>query len=455
MGLPRAANLSSSLWCSAQGTARAPGFDPAPFSSTTTCRLAFRRRWLAARAYLLPPLQAGWATGAGPSISTPTRRWRRSSRPARHGPMAHQPSVRALRGRTWTKGEGSRPGGCRRRTAGQDPAQVQGQWHPREAIRDREGRRRRWRVPYGARRQRSCWSSGQGTRSHGCRRDRQPAPDLLLQEGVPTFERINGAVAEPVVYLIDRYVVGGFYWHAGRGADEDLSAPGRASSARLRRSQPARPGVKPGPRTKPLLHVRRDRAPGRGRGELRARSHRSQRRRDRRVSGVAADLFVHDVAFARRTHGPGRARAGRGIDAVGPCSRRQGTPRLGAAAAARAAVRRRALPPRRDALRRPAGSKSGTLLEGIALWGELKPLLTQGGALVERALAMPDDWAVAKGPARDPLARRRLRRPVAFAVGRCCTCATACVPTWTCSSSPSRRTACCTRWALANLKRAL
>jgi len=43
----------------------------------------------------------------------------------------------------------------------------------------------------------------------------------------------------------------------------------------------------------------------------------------------------------------------------------------------------------------PRVNQSGTLLEGIALWGELKPLLTQQ-ALVERALAYCD-WAVAKG----------------------------------------------------------
>jgi cytosine deaminase len=43
----------------------------------------------------------------------------------------------------------------------------------------------------------------------------------------------------------------------------------------------------------------------------------------------------------------------------------------------------------------PRVNQSGTLLEGIALWGELKPLLTEE-ALVERALAY-GDWAVAKG----------------------------------------------------------
>ncbi|HXU93533.1 MAG TPA: glutamate--cysteine ligase [Gallionella sp.] len=51
--------------------------------------------------------------------------------------------------------------------------------------------------------------------------------DVLVQEGVYTFEHINDAVAEPVVYMIDRYVVGGFYRvHTGRGVDENLNAPG-------------------------------------------------------------------------------------------------------------------------------------------------------------------------------------------------------------------------------------
>ncbi|WP_377701724.1 amidohydrolase family protein [Pseudoduganella sp. UC29_71] len=43
----------------------------------------------------------------------------------------------------------------------------------------------------------------------------------------------------------------------------------------------------------------------------------------------------------------------------------------------------------------PRVNQSGTLLEGIALWGELKPQLTQE-ALVERALRYCD-WAVARG----------------------------------------------------------
>lgn len=50
---------------------------------------------------------------------------------------------------------------------------------------------------------------------------------VILQEGVHSFERMNEAVAEPVVYMIDRYVVGGFYRvHADRGVNESLNAPG-------------------------------------------------------------------------------------------------------------------------------------------------------------------------------------------------------------------------------------
>ena len=51
--------------------------------------------------------------------------------------------------------------------------------------------------------------------------------EVIIQEGVHTFENINEAVAEPVVYMIDRYVVGGFYRvHTERDIDENLNAPG-------------------------------------------------------------------------------------------------------------------------------------------------------------------------------------------------------------------------------------
>jgi glutamate--cysteine ligase len=58
-------------------------------------------------------------------------------------------------------------------------------------------------------------------------KDGQQVTEVIIQEGVPTYERVNEAVAEPVVYMIDRYVVGGFYRiHADRGIDENLNAPG-------------------------------------------------------------------------------------------------------------------------------------------------------------------------------------------------------------------------------------
>lgn len=51
--------------------------------------------------------------------------------------------------------------------------------------------------------------------------------EVLVQEGVYSFETIEGAVAEPVVYMIDHFVVGGFYRvHTERRQDENLNAPG-------------------------------------------------------------------------------------------------------------------------------------------------------------------------------------------------------------------------------------
>jgi glutamate--cysteine ligase len=77
----------------------------------------------------------------------------------------------------------------------------------------------------------------------------QEVHEVIIQEGVLTNERINEAVAEPVVYMMDRYVVGGFYRvHAERGVDENLNAPGArfvplafAESMRL-----PQPGERPG-----------------------------------------------------------------------------------------------------------------------------------------------------------------------------------------------------------------
>jgi glutamate--cysteine ligase len=51
--------------------------------------------------------------------------------------------------------------------------------------------------------------------------------EVIIQEGVPTHEDVDGAAAEPVVYMMDRSVVGGFYRvHTERGRDENLNAPG-------------------------------------------------------------------------------------------------------------------------------------------------------------------------------------------------------------------------------------
>jgi glutamate--cysteine ligase len=51
--------------------------------------------------------------------------------------------------------------------------------------------------------------------------------EVLVQEGIYTFETVRDAVAEPVVYMIDRFVVGGFYrMNTQRGKDQNLNAPG-------------------------------------------------------------------------------------------------------------------------------------------------------------------------------------------------------------------------------------
>ena len=64
-------------------------------------------------------------------------------------------------------------------------------------VRDAEGARRR--------------STARTRNKMSVIKDGQEVSEVILQEGVPTYERVNDAVAEPVVYMIDRYVVGGFY----------------------------------------------------------------------------------------------------------------------------------------------------------------------------------------------------------------------------------------------------
>ena len=73
--------------------------------------------------------------------------------------------------------------------------------------------------------------------------------EVIIQEGVPSYERINDAVAEPVVLMVDRYVVGGYYRvHAERGIDENLNAPGSSfvPLAFAQNHKLPRPGAKPG-----------------------------------------------------------------------------------------------------------------------------------------------------------------------------------------------------------------
>jgi glutamate--cysteine ligase len=75
--------------------------------------------------------------------------------------------------------------------------------------------------------------------------------EVMVQEGVYTFETVDEAVAEPVVYLIDHFVVGGFYRvHTQRGQDENLNAPGMqfkplAFAAPCSSPDPSDPGCPP------------------------------------------------------------------------------------------------------------------------------------------------------------------------------------------------------------------
>lgn len=81
-------------------------------------------------------------------------------------------------------------------------------------------------------------------------KDGQAVTDLNIQEGVPTFENIKEAFAEPVVYMIDRYVVGGFYRvHGEKGADQNLNAPGSQFVPLAFAQQHAVPDVKAKPGT--------------------------------------------------------------------------------------------------------------------------------------------------------------------------------------------------------------
>ena len=73
--------------------------------------------------------------------------------------------------------------------------------------------------------------------------------EVIIQDGVHTFETVGEGVAEPVVYMMDRYVVGGFYRiHAERGDEENLNAPGAAfvPLAFAQSGHLPQPGARPG-----------------------------------------------------------------------------------------------------------------------------------------------------------------------------------------------------------------
>jgi glutamate--cysteine ligase len=55
----------------------------------------------------------------------------------------------------------------------------------------------------------------------------RPIHRVIIQEGIYTFETWQNAVAEPVVYMLGQYVIGGFYRiHVGKGISDNLNAPG-------------------------------------------------------------------------------------------------------------------------------------------------------------------------------------------------------------------------------------
>ncbi|QSI28515.1 glutamate--cysteine ligase [Variovorax sp. RKNM96] len=91
-------------------------------------------------------------------------------------------------------------------------------------------------------------STSSATKTSAGRDLREPT-ELIVQEGVLTNERVHNGVAEPVVYMMDRYVVGGFYRvHAAQAADENLKLPD-ASFVPLAFSESThmpQPGAKPG-----------------------------------------------------------------------------------------------------------------------------------------------------------------------------------------------------------------
>lgn len=58
-------------------------------------------------------------------------------------------------------------------------------------------------------------------------KDKVKITRVILQEGIPTVEKLEEKIAEPVLYMIDSQVVGGFYrLHSEKSERENLNSPG-------------------------------------------------------------------------------------------------------------------------------------------------------------------------------------------------------------------------------------
>ena len=157
----------------------------------------------------------------------------------------------------------------------------------------------------------------------------QPVHEVIIQEGVYTFESVTARVAEPVVYMMDQFVVGGFYRvHTDRGIDENLNSPGAEYVPLAFETDCQSPDCagEPGDSAQPLLHLRRGRAPGdarrrhRGRGARRARPPRwrsGRRTHEVRVRGRPARPPQGLQGFLGRDDARGRAPRPRGARARG------------------------------------------------------------------------------------------------------------------------------------------
>ena len=156
----------------------------------------------------------------------------------------------------------------------------------------------------------------------------QPVHEVIIQEGVYTFENIDGGVAEPVVYMIDQFVVGGFYRvHTdARHRREPELARRRVQAARLRDRLPVA-GLRRRPRhaAQPLLHLRRGGAPGHARRRARGRGAREPRLGaggpggERMKFAFVVDPLDHLKAYkdsSRRDDARGRAARPRGARAA-------------------------------------------------------------------------------------------------------------------------------------------